>query len=57
MKFKIPQTEKDYLTILERLEEILQAKSGSLESDEADMLSRLVKDYEEKHYIIEAPNH
>ena len=56
MKFKILKTKKDYLTALERFEEIFQAKSGSTESDEADILSLLLKEYEEKHYVIKAHN-
>lgn len=56
MKFKILKTKKDYQAALERFEEIFQAKTGSSESDEADVLSLLLKEYEEKHYIIGAPN-
>lgn len=41
---------------LERFEDIFQAKHGTKESDEADVLALLIKDYEEKHYVIEAPN-
>ena len=56
MKFKILKTKKDYLIALECFEEIFQAKSGSPESDEADILSLLIKQYEEKHYVIKAHN-
>lgn len=56
MKFKILKTKKDYLIALERFEEIFQAKPGSPENDEADILSLLIKEYEEKHYVIKAPN-
>lgn len=56
MKFKILKTKKDYLTALERFEKIFQAKPGSNESDEADVLSLLLKEYDEKHYVIEAPS-
>ena len=56
MKFKILKTKKDYQTALERFEEIFQPKVGSTESDEADVLSLLLKEYEEKHYVIKAPN-
>lgn len=48
MKLK---TEKDYLIALERFEEIFQAKQGTAESDEADVLSLLIKDYEEQRFI------
>ena len=56
MKFKILKTKKDYLIALECFEEIFQAKSGSPESDEADILSLLINEYEEKHYFIKAHN-
>ncbi len=56
MKLKILKTKKDYLKALERFEEIFQAKPGSSESDEADVLSLLLKEYDEKHYVIHAPS-
>jgi len=34
---------------------MFQAKPGSAESDESDVLALLIKDYEDKHYIIGAP--
>ena len=46
------KTKKDYRSALERFEEIFQAKSGTKESDEADVLSLLIKDYEEKYFLI-----
>jgi HTH-type transcriptional regulator/antitoxin HigA len=39
---------------LERFEEIFQAKAGSDESDEADVIALLIKEYEDKHFIIDA---
>ena len=56
MKPKTLKTKKDYLIALERFEEIFQAKTGSNESDEADVLSLLIKDYEDKNCVINAPN-
>lgn len=56
MRLKILKTKKDYLKALERFEEIFQAKSGSDESDEADILALLIKGYEDKHYVINAPS-
>ena len=41
---------------MQRFEEIIQAKPGTAESDEADVLSLLIKDYEDKHYVIAAPS-
>lgn len=56
MVLKILKTKKDYHEALERFEEIFQAKVGTKESDEADVLSLLIGEYEEKHFVINAPN-
>ena len=55
MQLKIIRTKKDYLRSLKRFEEIFQTKAGSPESDEADVLSLLIKAYEDKHFVIQAP--
>lgn len=54
MQLKIIRTKKDYLKALERFEKIFQAKGGTPESDEADVLSLLIKAYEDKHFVIRA---
>lgn len=56
MPLKILKTKKEYQESLERFEAIFQAKAGSPESDEADVLALLIKDYEDRHYIIDAPS-
>lgn len=56
MQLKILKTKKDYLQSLERFEEIFQAKNGTPESDEADVLALLIKEYEDKRYVLETPN-
>ena len=56
MTLKLIKTEKDYQTSLARLDEIFDAKVGSIESDEADILALLIDEYENKHYPIEAPD-
>jgi len=55
MQLKILKTKKDYLRSLERFEEIFQAKPGSKESDEADIIALLIKEYEDKHYLLTCP--
>tara|TARA_B100001778_G_C18054595_1_gene391377 strand:+ start:121 stop:489 length:369 start_codon:yes stop_codon:yes gene_type:complete len=50
------KSEIDYQQALERLDEIFDAKTGTPESDEADILGLLVDEYEKKHYTIEAPD-
>lgn len=56
MVLKPIKTEMDYRTALKRLEEIFDAKPGTQESDELEILGLMVDDYENKHYPIEAPD-
>lgn len=56
MQLKILKTKKEYLRALTRFEEIFQAKPGTKESEEADVLALLISEYENKHYLIEAPD-
>ncbi len=56
MQFKILKSKKDYGNALERFDKIFQAKTGTKESEEADVLALLIKEYEDKHYIIHAPD-
>ncbi|MEM7549702.1 MAG: transcriptional regulator [Bacteroidota bacterium] len=56
MHVRLLKTEKDYQKALEKLETIFDAKIGSLESDEADVLGLLIDEYEKKNYPIEAPD-
>ncbi len=56
MKIKLIKTESEYRKALKRLDEIFDAKIGTQESDEADLLGILVDEYGKKHYPIEAPD-
>lgn len=56
MTVKLIKTEEDYNQALERLNEIFDAKIGTTESDEADLLAYIVDDYEKEHFPIEAPD-
>ncbi len=56
MQLKIIRTKKDYQQALERFEKIFQSKSGTKESEEADVLALLIKNYEDKVYTIQAPD-
>jgi HTH-type transcriptional regulator/antitoxin HigA len=56
MNIKLIKTEEDYRTSLKRLELIFDAKIGSRESDEADILGLMIDEYEKKHYPIESPD-
>ena len=56
MVLKPIKTEMDYRNALKRLEEIFDAKPGTQESDELEILGLMVDDYENRHYPIEAPD-
>lgn len=56
MNVKPIRTEADYAQALERLEMIFDAKIGTPESDEADVLGVLIDEYEKKYYPIDAPD-
>ena len=43
---KLIKTEEDYQIALKRLEVIFDAKSGTIESDEADILGLMIDEYE-----------
>ena len=56
MNIKPIKSEKDYYQVLERLEQIFDAPIDSPEGDEAEILSLLIENYENRHYPIEAPD-
>ena len=56
MEIKPIKTDKDYNQALERLETIFDAKKGSPEGDELEVLGILVDQYENEHFPIELPD-
>jgi HTH-type transcriptional regulator / antitoxin HigA len=56
MNIKLIKTEVDYQKALKRLEEIFDAKIGTPDGDEADILGLMIDEYEKKHFPIEAPD-
>ncbi|MGG7034081.1 MAG: type II toxin-antitoxin system HigA family antitoxin [Flavobacterium sp.] len=56
MKIKPIKTEQDYNQALERLEIIFDAKSGTVEGDELEVLEILINQYENVHFPIELPD-
>ena len=56
MNVSIIKNKADYLSALARLELIFDAKIGTVESDEADIIGLLIDEYEKKFYPIEAPD-
>ena len=56
MNIKPIKTEKDYNEAVSRVEEIFDAKKGSTEGDELEVLSILIDQYENEHFPIELPD-
>lgn len=56
MDSKLIKSEKDYQSALERLDQIFDARKGTQESDEADVLALLIDEYEKNNFPIEAPD-
>ena len=50
------KTKDDYKKMLARIDEIIDAKEGSPEADELEVLSLLVGHYEDTHFPIEYPD-
>ena len=55
-KLKVIRSEHKYDSALERLNTIFDADPNTPEGEEAELLALLIEDYEEEHYIIEAPD-
>lgn len=56
MTLKLIKTKKDYEKALKRLEVIFDARQGSKEGDELEVLSILIEKYENERFPIEAPD-
>lgn len=49
-------SKKDYTAALKRLDEIFDAKAGTKDSDELEVLGVLIEKYEKKHFPIGYPD-
>ena len=56
MELRTIKSEAGYRLALIRLEQIFDAKPGTTESEELEILGLIVDDYEKKHFPIEAPD-
>ena len=56
MEIKPIKTQQDYNQALERLEEIFDAKLGTKEGDELEVLTILIERYEEQYFPIDLPD-
>ena len=56
MNIKPIHSEAAYVASLNRIDALMDAKPGTPEGDELDILVTLVEVYEQRHYPIEAPD-
>jgi len=56
IKIKPIKSEADYEAALERVGDLMDAKTNTSEGDELDILTTLIEAYETKHHPINAPN-
>jgi HTH-type transcriptional regulator/antitoxin HigA len=56
MKLKPIKSESDYNQALERLEQIFDAKKGTEQGDELEILGILIEKYENENFPIEMPD-
>ena len=56
MNINLIKTEKDYNQALERLELIFDAKKGTENGDELELLGMLIDQYENEHFPIDLPD-
>ena len=56
MNIKPIHSEDDYVESLARIDALMDAKPGTPQGDELDILATLVEAYEESRYPVEAPD-
>ena len=56
MTLRSIKTKKEYQNALDRLEAIFDAKPGSSQGDELEVLGILIDKYEQSHYSIDFPD-
>jgi HTH-type transcriptional regulator/antitoxin HigA len=56
MRIKVIKTELEHAAALSRVEKLMDAKPGSSQGDELELLSLLIHDYEERAFPIDKPD-
>lgn len=56
MNIHLIKTEENYNQALKRLDEIFDAKKGTEEGDELELLALLIEQYENEHFPIDLPD-
>ena len=55
MKAKVIKTESEYSAALARLEKLMEARAGTPQGDELELLALLIHDYEDKVFPSPGP--
>jgi len=53
MKLKVIKTESEYTTALARVDKLMDARGGTAQGDELEVLSLLIHEYERKIFPID----
>ena len=53
---RLIKNKKDYDAALSRIEQLMDAKAGTAEMDELELLTALVEMFEERHFPISPPD-
>jgi HTH-type transcriptional regulator/antitoxin HigA len=56
MEIEVIKNKTQYHSYLNRFEDIFLAKSNTLEGKEAQLLALVIKDYEDKNFVISSPD-
>jgi HTH-type transcriptional regulator/antitoxin HigA len=56
MTLKLIKTEQEYEQAMNRLEEIFDAKKGTTEGDELEVLGMFIEKYEDEHFPVGFPD-
>jgi HTH-type transcriptional regulator / antitoxin HigA len=56
MMAKLIKTRQEYRAALQRVEEIMDARPGTTEGDELELLAAIIEIYEEKHAPVPPPD-
>jgi HTH-type transcriptional regulator / antitoxin HigA len=56
MKLKLIKTEKEYQVALKRIEKLMEAKAGTAQGEELELMATLVELYEKEHEPVPPPD-
>jgi len=56
MNIKPIKSEEDYISTLNQIERLMNAKPNTPQMDKLEVLTTLVEVYEAQHYVIDTPN-